>query len=69
MIWWQEILFNIYLKLFEIIVCLGFLVCVEYLFVLLSLSLILDIYLRGSLNKFPDFFRMGTFIDSTHMKL
>ena len=25
--------------------------------------------LRGSLNKFPDFFRMGTFIDSTHMKL
>ena len=27
------------------------------------------IYTRGSLNKFPDFFRMGTFIDSTHMKL
>ena len=25
--------------------------------------------LRGSLNKFPDFFRMGTFIDSTHIKL
>ena len=25
--------------------------------------------LRGSLNKFPDFFRIGTFIDSTHMKL
>ena len=25
--------------------------------------------LQGSLNKFPDFFRMGTFIDSTHMKL
>ena len=24
---------------------------------------------RGSLNKFPDLFRMGTFIDSTHMKL
>ena len=23
----------------------------------------------GSLNIFPDFFRMGTFIDSTHMKL
>ena len=23
----------------------------------------------GSLNKFPDFFRMGTLIDSTHMKL
>ena len=25
--------------------------------------------IRGSLDKFPDFFRMGTFIDSTHMKL
>ena len=24
---------------------------------------------RGSLNKFPDFFRMGTFIDGTHMEL
>ena len=27
------------------------------------------IYIRGSLKKFPDFFRMGTFIDNTHMKL
>ena len=27
------------------------------------------IYIWGSLNKFPDFFRIGTFIDSTHMKL
>ena len=26
-------------------------------------------YIRGSLNKFPDFFHMGTFIDSTHMKM
>ena len=25
--------------------------------------------IQGSLNKFPDFFRIGTFIDSTHMKL
>ncbi len=25
--------------------------------------------IRGSLNNFPDFFHMGTFIDSTHMKL
>ena len=24
---------------------------------------------RGSLNKFPDFLRMDTFIDSTYMKL
>ena len=27
------------------------------------------INIGGSLNKFPDFFCMGTFIDSTHMKL
>ena len=25
--------------------------------------------IRGSLNKFPDLFRMDTFIDSTHIKL
>ena len=25
--------------------------------------------IRGTLNKFPDFFRMGTFIDNTHIKL
>ena len=25
--------------------------------------------LRGAYDKFPDFYRMGTFIDSTHMKL
>ena len=27
------------------------------------------ILVRGSLNKFPDFFRMDTLIDSAHMKL
>ena len=27
-----------------------------------------EIQIRGSLNKFPDIFRMGTFIDSTHIK-
>ena len=26
-------------------------------------------HVRGAYDKFPDFFRMGTFIDSTHMKL
>ena len=29
----------------------------------------LRVQLRGSLNKFLDIFRMGTFIDSTLMKL
>ena len=28
-----------------------------------------EIKLQGAYDKFPDFFRMGTFIDSTHMKL
>ena len=29
----------------------------------------MDIHIRAEYNKFPDFFEMGTFIDSTHMKL
>ena len=36
---------------------------------LVFLKNIYTLYTRGSLHKFPDFFRMGTFIDSTHMKL
>ena len=28
-----------------------------------------DSYKQGAYVKFPDFFRMDTFIDSTHMKL
>ena len=31
--------------------------------------LIVHRIIQGSLNKFPDFFCMGTFIDSIHMKL
>ena len=27
------------------------------------------LYIRGAYDKFPDFFCMSTFIDSTHMKL
>ena len=27
------------------------------------------IYIQGAFNKFPNFIRMGTFIDNTHMKL
>ena len=34
-----------------------------------SIILVLIFKLRKSLNKFPDYFRMGTFIDITHMKL
>ena len=36
-------------------------------FYLVSVQFISD--LRGPYDKFPDFFHMGTFIDSTHMKL
>ena len=27
------------------------------------------VYIKGAHNMFSDFFRMGTLIDSTHMKL
>ena len=30
---------------------------------------IINLYMINNYSKFPDFFRMGTFIDSTHMKL
>ena len=39
----------------------------EYKYVILFRSFHPNV--RGSFNKFPDFFRMGTFIDSTHLKL
>ena len=39
-----------------------------YIYIWLSMSSVTT-YLRGSLNKFPYLFRMGTFIDSAHMKL
>ena len=33
------------------------------------MTIYIYIYIQGLLNKFPDFFCMGTFIDNTHMKL
>ena len=48
-------------------------VCTDIMSILIHYNLNLFLYLcqhiQGSINKFPDFFRMGTFIDSTHMKL
>ena len=35
---------------------------------LITLPVYWNHIIPGSLNKFPDFFHMGTFIDSTHMK-
>ena len=43
-----------------------FFVC---LFVSHYIYIYIYIYIGGSLNKFPDVFRMATFIDSTHIKL
>ena len=47
-------------------------VCI-YIYIYISESVYIYIYIyiytQGSLNQFPDFFSMGTFIDSTHMKL
>ena len=38
-------------------------------FLIFYIYIYIYIYIRGSLKKFPDFFLMGFFIDSTHMKL
>ena len=35
----------------------------------LEITYLIYMYIRGAYDKFPDFFRMGTFIDSTHMIL
>ena len=50
---------NIYLKVFV------------YMCVFVSLLDYIreDLHIQGAHNKFPDFFRMGIFIDSIHMKV
>ena len=44
----------------------GVVFCKKWFLLILSAKLL---YIRGSLNKFPDIFRMGSVIDSTHIKL
>ena len=36
---------------------------------MMDYTLFLSVNIRGAYDKFPDFFRIGTFIDSTHIKL
>ena len=50
-------------------VCVCVCVCVDSFSIYTYTYIYIYIYINGSLNKFPDFFRMGPFIDSTHMKL
>ena len=40
-----------------------------YIYMCIYMIIHKHMYIQRSLNKFPDFFGMGTFIDSTHMKL
>ena len=40
-----------------------------YIYRCACIYLCVCIYIRGAYDKFPDIFRMSTFIDSTHMKL
>ena len=42
-----------------------------YVYVCIHVCMYVNVYehVLGSLNKFPNFFHMGTFIDSSHMKL
>ena len=49
--------YTIYIYIY-ICVCMYVCVCI-YIY----------IHIQGAYDKFPDFFRMGTFIDTTHMKL
>ena len=56
----------VYVRAFVVCVCVCMSRCVY------SCAYIYDcmcVYVRGAYDKFPDVFRMGTFIDSTHMKL
>ena len=39
------------------------------IFFYVLVSMLFFSIIRGSLNKFPEFFRIGTFIDSKHLKL
>ena len=50
----------------SVIICAGYRLLLAFF---LYIYIYIYIYIQGSLTKFPDFFRMGTFIDSTHMKL
>ena len=51
------------------IICKNICICIYYKYTYHIYVYIMYIGIQGSLNKFPDFFRMDTFIDSTHMKL
>ena len=44
--------------------CFGY---IKILATVIKTCMYVCMYVRGSLNKFPDFFRMSTFIDSTHI--
>ena len=41
----------------------------EYKSFMVNHQCVCVINIQGARNKFPDFLRMGTFIDSTHLKL
>ena len=76
-LWWKQQAGNIHVCKNEIInrlkkyKCLREPIHLKLLFFIWTNSenFFLHFYIWGSLNKFPDFFRIGTFIDSTHMKL
>ena len=52
----------IYFKIFTFLL-LGYKTKIMHIYIYIY------IYIRGSLKKFSDIFRMGTFVDSTRMKL
>ena len=47
----------------------GIMMSILYTYIYIYIYIYILIMMRGSLNNFTAFFRMGTFIDSTQMKL
>ena len=54
----------IHIYIYNVYVCVCVCVCVR-----VCVCVNKFLYIRGSLNRFPDFFRIGTFIDNTCIKL
>ena len=63
-VWCVCVCIHLYIYIY-IYICVCVCVCVC---VFSCTHLSVDDNIRGAYDKFPDFFRMDTFIDSTHMK-
>ena len=67
--WWWWWWYSIIINSFGLLCFSMFFILPDIFSLFTSIYIYIYIYIRGACDKFPDFFRMGTFIDSTHMKL